>query len=132
MGKVFEGKPIDTVLLESWLASLRTHRANNPEPQSSVHDNGNPLNHNRAHRTRVVQDRAKWITQRKDIVKALARAGNSSPGPDGIPFNAWRSLRDLGVSILLDVLSITYGGRVCDQALRGVRMVPNVGCATPA
>ena len=32
--------------------------------------------------------------------KAVRYSGNSAPGPDGIPFKAWRAFGPLGVSIL--------------------------------
>ena len=34
---------------------------------------------------------------------AIRHSGNSAPGPDGIPFKAWRALGPLGVSILFEV-----------------------------
>ena len=44
-----------------------------------------------------------WRVRRKDIEQAIRHSGNSAPGPDGIPFKAWRALGPLGVSILHDV-----------------------------
>lgn len=44
--------------------------------------------------------RAAWRLRTKDIAKALRIAGNSRPGPDGIPFQAWRALGPLGLHIL--------------------------------
>ena len=41
--------------------------------------------------------------RRKEIYKALRLAGNSSPGPDGIPFSAWRALGAAGADILFEV-----------------------------
>ena len=43
-----------------------------------------------------------WRIRRKDIEAAIRHSGNSAPGPDGIPFKAWRNLGPLGVSILCD------------------------------
>ena len=44
-----------------------------------------------------------WRVRRKDIETAIQHSGNSSPGPDGIPFKAWRALGPLGISILYDM-----------------------------
>ena len=44
-----------------------------------------------------------WRVRRRDVVRALRLAGNSRPGPDGIPFEAWRRLEQLGVNILFAV-----------------------------
>ena len=41
--------------------------------------------------------------RREDIARAIRCAGNSSPGPDGIPYAVWRTLKELGVSILFGV-----------------------------
>ena len=44
--------------------------------------------------------------KRKHIKKAIKRSNNSAPGPDGLPYNAWRVLGDLGVNVLFDVFSM--------------------------
>ena len=44
-----------------------------------------------------------WRAQRKDIQRALKEAGNSAPGPDGIPFSAWRACKEVGIAVLHDV-----------------------------
>ena len=44
-----------------------------------------------------------WAPTRKDMSKALRLAGNTSPGPDGIPFSAWRALGETGLNTLHDV-----------------------------
>ena len=42
-------------------------------------------------------------TKRRNIIKALKLAGNSSPGPDGVPFAAWRALGNVGVDLLQEI-----------------------------
>ena len=44
-----------------------------------------------------------------DIIK---RSNSSAPGPDGIPFAAWRAVPDVGASVLLDVFDAIAGGSV--------------------
>ena len=48
-------------------------------------------------------EQRKWQIHRKDIAKAIKISGNSAPGPDGIPYNAWRRSGDLATQIPLDV-----------------------------
>ena len=45
----------------------------------------------------------KWRVSNKHIKQAINTSNNSAPGPDGIPFLAWRTLGHLGASTLLDV-----------------------------
>ena len=45
-----------------------------------------------------------WEIRRKDVERAVADSGDSSPGPDGLSFAAWRRLGPLGVDILYDAL----------------------------
>lgn len=42
--------------------------------------------------------------RRRDVSLALRQAKNSSPGPDGIPYGAWRALGPLAVDTLQDAL----------------------------
>ena len=43
---------------------------------------------------------ARWQINVADFVKAIRSSNNSSPGPDGIPFGAWRSLDRFAAAIL--------------------------------
>lgn len=45
-----------------------------------------------------------WKVTRKHVARAIKIAGNSAPGPDGIPFEVWRKLGPLGSSIIHRVL----------------------------
>ena len=65
--------------------------------------------------------------RRKEIVRSLKCSGNSTPGPDEIPYAAWRRVKGLGISVLLcvvlaleeedaaDVLATAY----CDEGELG-------------
>ena len=46
--------------------------------------------------------------KRKDIRKALKLSNNSAPGPDGIPYGAWRSLGDLAIDTLHDAFHALF------------------------
>lgn len=41
-----------------------------------------------------------WTPRRSDVAWAIAQSGSSAPGPDGIPYAAWRKLGPLGEAIL--------------------------------
>ncbi len=45
-----------------------------------------------------------WEIRRHRAAKAIKSSPNTSPGPDGIPFAAWRRPGPLGVDILTRVL----------------------------
>ena len=42
----------------------------------------------------------RWSLRREHIAKAIEVARESSPGPDGVPYKAWKVLGDLGVDVL--------------------------------
>ena len=46
-----------------------------------------------------------------DVSEAIKRSNNSSPGPDGIPFAAWRAAPDLASPLLFSVLSKICNGQ---------------------
>ena len=100
--RTFKRKPINVDVLENWLRSLQPSRIAETQlsPQASLQDNGNPLPHRRAPRRSLPRGSHHWIVRQKDISRALDLAGNSSPGPDGIPFEAWRALGEVGLRTL--------------------------------
>ena len=48
----------------------------------------------------LVSDPAAWLISRTDIEKAIRNTTKSAPGPDGIPYAAWRALGPLAVDAL--------------------------------
>ena len=54
-----------------------------------------------------------WQVRRKDIAKAIKTSGQSAPGPDGIPYIAWRKSGDLATQILHDAATALQS----DQAI---------------
>ena len=42
----------------------------------------------------------RWRVRRRDVARAIKLSGNSSPGPDGIPYGAWRAMKDIGTDTL--------------------------------
>ena len=75
--KVFKDKNIDDVKLSQWMAMAREVGAKKVESAPAA-----------------------WRVRTRDIRKALKMAGNSRPGPDGIPFEAWRRLGAFGEHML--------------------------------
>jgi len=45
--------------------------------------------------------RGGWVPCWKDMAKVIQIASKSAPGPDGIPYSAWKCLGELGVEVLL-------------------------------
>ncbi len=43
---------------------------------------------------------ASWHLRRVDVRNAVRMSGSSAPGPDGIPYRAWRRLGPLGIDVL--------------------------------
>jgi hypothetical protein len=37
------------------------------------------------------------------VAEAIKQTGNTMPGPDCVPYKAWRQLGDLGIDILYEV-----------------------------
>ena len=50
----------------------------------------------------VSQPASAWKVRRRDVARALRLAGNSRPGPDGVPFAAWRRLGSLAANVLFN------------------------------
>lgn len=48
-------------------------------------------------------DEKRWRVRRRDVGNAIRTSRNSAPGPDGIPYMAWRTLGDLATDALWDV-----------------------------
>eukprot|EP00972_Heterocapsa_arctica_P015003 2211371-Heterocapsa_arctica.AAC.1 len=45
-----------------------------------------------------------WQVRRRDVGKAIKMSGNGAPGPDGIPYRAWRKLGELGIDIIHEAM----------------------------
>ena len=41
-----------------------------------------------------------WHIRRRDVAKALSCAGRSAPGPDGLPYAAWKATGSYGIDLL--------------------------------
>ena len=48
----------------------------------------------------AVADAGMWKLQRRDVRLAVDQSTGSSPGPDGVPYSAWRRLGPLAIDIL--------------------------------
>ena len=46
-----------------------------------------------------------WRVKRGHVARAINTTNNSSPGPDGIPYAAWRAVAHLATPILHDVIN---------------------------
>ena len=45
-----------------------------------------------------------WDLSLSDVERAIRRSGNSAPGPDGIPYSAWRACRSFAAPVLFAAL----------------------------
>ena len=45
---------------------------------------------------------SRWEISRQHVAKAVTAARESSPGPDGIPYKAWKVLGHLSIDVLFD------------------------------
>ena len=48
------------------------------------------------------RDTSRWRPTRKDFLRAIEISKDTSPGPDGLPFCAWRAIKHLGAKVLCD------------------------------
>ncbi|CAK0822989.1 unnamed protein product [Prorocentrum cordatum] len=110
----FRQQPINQHLLQEWLRSIpsfttqpRASEAGNghgaPRPDAQYQRTNGPHRRARPQRAPLPSHERHWRIRRKDVENAIRHSGNSAPGPDGVPFRAWRALGPLGVSILFNV-----------------------------
>ena len=78
-GKVFGDAPIDMAALTRWLAQALHPPGSRPRADDSL-----------------------WAIRKKDVSRAIRCSGNSLPGPDRIPYVAWRKLGPLATDVLFD------------------------------
>ena len=76
-GKVFGNANIDEAALQEWLRQA-IHPPNACPPTNA----------------------ARWHKRKKDVARAIRCSGNSMPGPDRIPYVAWKRLGPLAVDVL--------------------------------
>ena len=77
--KVFSGQALRTLDMQRWLEAAYPGREglDLPPPQDNA-----------------------WRVRRRDVARAVRLAGKSAPGPDGIPYSAWKALQAYGVDCL--------------------------------
>ena len=84
-GHVFNRRPIDTDLLGGWLQRT-CPRAIGTISATVILPN-------------TYTKRSIW---KKDVAMSIQNSGNSMPGPDRIPYKAWRCLGKLGIDVMFD------------------------------
>ena len=101
-GQVFGAGNVDTELLDLWLKEVFPDGGNGRVAQ------GLPCKRSRL-----------WRLRRDDIAEAIKSASKSMPGPDGVPYQAWRALGPIGVELLFEAaeaLESTDCGRLLQEA----------------
>ena len=79
--------------------SANALQANFAQNYTKRHADAPRTNHTRPDFPRSESD---WRVRRKDITKAIKISGHSAPGPDGIPYAAWKRSGVLAIQTLLD------------------------------
>ena len=79
--QVFKAAGVDETLLQQWVREDITRRRVDEEHQDTMQD---------------VQ------LLREHMAQAFAQSNDSCPGPDGIPYGAWRALGDRAIDVLFD------------------------------
>ena len=54
------------------------------------------------------EESSRWKPTKKDLTRAIKLANASSPGPDGVPYLAWQTSGNLGISILWRAMNSMY------------------------
>ncbi len=80
--QVFTRRDIDTAQLRTWLEEIY------------------PAGGRNGVRGLPSRSSAKWHVRKKDVASAVKMSGNTMPGPDRIPYKAWRQLGELGIDVL--------------------------------
>ena len=80
--RVFKREPVHTRKLESWLNEEEDAEGSLKEDIGKVLEE-------------------EWEVKAKHVKRAFDLSGNSAPGPDGIPYLAWRRLGVLGQGVIL-------------------------------
>ena len=87
-GQVFSHREVNTALLQQWLEEVfpdgGAGRSTAGLPEQSSH---------------------LWRVRREDVAEAIANTKNTMPGPDRIPYMAWKALGDLGIDVLFEAPS---------------------------
>lgn len=68
----------------------------------------------------LAREASVWKLRKSDVAKAVQSSGNTMPGPDRIPYQAWRALRQLGIDVLFEAACALSGddagALLCDAA----------------
>ena len=88
-GTVFAERSIDKQLLDKWLKN-----ATFPPQQKDV----------------LLPGSAQWQVTREEVEAAIQQSGDGMPGPDRIPYEAWRKLGTLAIHILTEAAQALAGG----------------------
>ena len=106
-GSVFTKQNIDKQLLEKWISN------------ATLRDDGDRLPPTSA---------PEWKVTREEIELAVKQSGDGMPGPDRIPYKAWRKLGTLAVDILHGAIE----GLASDGANELLRQAYYTGSGTDA
>ena len=77
----------------------------------------------------ISPDAPQWHVKEEDIAEAIRLANSSSPGPNGVPFSAWKAVGQDAVDILFAAAVALQQGALSESDLRGVNSA--IVCCLP-
>ena len=100
--KVFQAGTVDKALLQRWLEEeypkedmmLGARRS-----RKRSRDGAQPW-----WRGLPEESDERWATRKRDVARAIKNSKNTMPGPDGIPYRAWRLLGDTGIEAIWNAM----------------------------
>ena len=93
---VFKAQGVDEALLQEWLAEDRATRADGPRDGRAVEPPAECAPSHRALQNLRIS--------RQHVRLAIQTSKNTSPGPDGIPYRAWRLLGEVAIQTIHEAI----------------------------
>ena len=97
-----DGPGMAAALRHHWRDSFAARRLNGHTRQAWLREDASRPDGLHAAVRPLLADQGAWRLRRSDVQRAIALTTFSAPGPDGIPYLAWRRLGPLAASILFD------------------------------
>ena len=106
---VTSGADIAEALASHWKDTFTARRVNPEQLRQWLAEDAREDGRMIAAARGIARNSVNWEVTRKDIARAIRSAPRSSPGPDGIPYSAWRRLGHLAEHVLRDSIQVLSG-----------------------
>jgi hypothetical protein len=97
-----DGPSIAGALRNHWQDTFAARRLDRHTRQAWLRDDAACPNGLHAAAQPLLANPTAWRLRKSDVQRALALTSSSAPGPDGIPYAAWRRLGPLAASVLYE------------------------------